>query len=65
MTSNMIKKKKKEKKKKAKKEKKINNNNLVVSELLNTGSVLQKYTKTLWMKKPLWGKIRSSNKCIK
>ena len=34
------------KKKKAKKEKKINNNNLVVSELLNTCSVLQKYTKT-------------------
>jgi len=38
--------KKKEKKKRQKKEKKINNNNLVVSELLNTCSVLQKYTKT-------------------
>jgi len=38
--------KEKRKEKKAKKEKKINNNNLVVSELLNTCSVLQKYTKT-------------------
>ena len=43
----MIKKeKKKEKKKRLKKKIKFNNNNLVVSELLNTCSVLQKYTKT-------------------
>jgi len=46
MKITMIKKTKEKKKKKAKKEKKINNNNLVVSELLNTCSVLQKYTKT-------------------